>query len=374
MKKIIVLGAGMVGSVIAADLNLDFDVTLTDIDPERLDSVKTKYGIKTSQLDASDPVALKNIIAGFDLVVGALPGYMGYEALRNIITSGKDVVDISFFPENPFELNDLARDHNVTAIVDIGVAPGMMHLILGYHNKTMQIDDYICYVGGLPKERIYPYEYKAPFSPIDVIEEYTRPARILENGEIVEKPAMSEPEFIDFAGIGTLEAFNTDGLRTALKTMKIKNMKEKTCRYPGHIEKIKLLRDSGFFSDEEIEINGKQIRPIDITNKILFDKWKLKPEDEELTVIRIIIKGKSKGKNLEIEYNMIDHKDINTGFSSMARTTGFACTGAVRLLLDGKFKRKGVIPPEYIGEYQDCFDYMIKFMKTRNIDYVKSEK
>lgn len=363
----------MVGSVIAADLNLDFDVTVADISEDRLKSLEKDFGVKTSQFDANDSLALRSKISEYDLIVGALPGFMGYNALRHVISSGKNIVDISFFPENPFELDELAKENEVTAIVDFGVAPGMMHFILGYYNKTMQIDDFICYVGGLPVERTYPYEYKAPFSPIDVIEEYTRPARMIEDGKLVIKPAMSEAEYIEFPGIGTLEAFNTDGLRTLLKTMNIKNMKEKTCRYPGHIGKIKLLKESGFFSEETIEINGMEIRPIDITNKVLFDKWKLNPDEEEITVMKIIIRGKNKGEKVKIEYNMIDRKDKKTGFSSMARTTGFACTGAVRLFLDGKFDRKGIIPPEYIGEYQDCYHDIMEFMKSRNIIYQKTK-
>jgi lysine 6-dehydrogenase len=369
MKNVIVLGAGMVGSVMVADLNLDFNVTVADISQKNLDPLKGLHGITTLQLDVSNDAELQKAVEGFDLVVGAVPGFLGYETLKKVISLGKNVVDISFFPENSLDLHELALSKGVTAVVDFGVAPGMMHFILGYHNKTMQIDSFTCYVGGLPVERTYPYEYKAPFSPIDVIEEYTRPARLVENGKVIIKPALSEPELLYFKEIGTLEAFNTDGLRTLINTMNIKNMKEKTLRYPGHIEKIKLLKDSGFFSEKIIEINGQTIRPIDITNNVLFDKWKLNPEDDELTVMKIIIEGTSKGKKTVLEYDMFDRRDKITGFSSMARTTGLACTGAVRLVLDGKYDRKGISPPEYLGEHKDCYEYIMKFMKSRNINY-----
>jgi len=190
---------------------------------------------------------------------------------------------------------------------------------------------------------------------------------------VVIKPALSEPELLNFKEIGTLEAFNTDGLRTLINTMNIKNMKEKTLRYPGHIDKIRLLKDSGFFSEQSIEINGNNIRPIDITNNVLFDKWKLSPEDDELTVMKIIIEGTSKGMKTVLEYNMLDRRDKITGFSSMARTTGLACTGAVRLVVGGIYSRKGISPPEYLGEHQDCFEYIMKFMKSRNINYKFTE-
>jgi len=94
------------------------------------------------------------------------------------------------------------------------------------------------YVGGLPIVRQWPYEYKAVFSPLDVIEEYTRTARFVENGRVVTRPALTDLERVDFEGVGTLEAFNTDGLRTLIQTIPAPNMKEKTLRYPGTRNRI----------------------------------------------------------------------------------------------------------------------------------------
>ena len=152
----------------------------------------------------------------------------------------------------------------------------------------MQIDSYECYVGGLPVEREWPYEYKAVFSPIDVIEEYTRPARFVQNSKIITKEALSETELMNFKGVGTLESWNSDGLRTLIKTMAhVPNMIEKTLRYPGCVEYIKVLRETGFFSKEEIELNGVKIKPIDVTSKLLFPIWKMNEEDRDLSLIHI---------------------------------------------------------------------------------------
>src|SRR5690606_36768209 len=115
-----------------------------------------------------------------------------------------------------------------------------------------------------------PFEYKAPFSPVDVIEEYTRPARLMENGQVVTKPALTEIELMDFNGVGTLEAFNTDGLRSILHTMAhIPNMKEKTLRYPGHCELITALQRSGFFRRNNISCKGVDISPMEFTSAVL---------------------------------------------------------------------------------------------------------
>ncbi|HSD64223.1 MAG TPA: saccharopine dehydrogenase C-terminal domain-containing protein, partial [Ignavibacteriaceae bacterium] len=311
MNKITVLGAGMVGSAIAEDLSKKYEVTVCDINEERLKELKSLIPVKIKKADISDKDQLVNTIRDSDLVVGAVPGFMGFECLKAIIESGKNVVDISFFDEDPFELDRLALENNVTAIVDCGVAPGLSNIILGYHSERMKVNSFECYVGGLPFERKPPYEYKAPFSPIDVIEEYTRPARIMVNGKVVTKEALSEPELINTEA-GTLEAFNTDGLRSLLKTMKIPDMKEKTLRYPGHIQLMRALRATGFFDKEEIDIKGKTIRPVDLTSKLLFPLWKLERNEPEFTILKIRINGEGK----EIEYSLFDKYDEATKTSS----------------------------------------------------------
>ena len=368
--KIAILGAGMVGSAIAIDLSKKFDVTSFDINENNFVALQQYPSITCKKADLSLYSGYTGLLADFDLVVSAVPGFMGYKTLEAIIEAEKDVVDISFFPENALDLDEVARQKNVTAIVDCGVAPGMSNLILGYHNAQMQIDSFDCMVGGLPKKRVTPFEYKAPFSPIDVIEEYTRPARYVENGHIVTKPAMSDTELIDFENVGTLESFNTDGLRSILFTMShIPDMKEKTLRYPGHIDLMKALLKAGFFSQEEIIFKDKKIKPIDFTSALLFNKWKLLPEEEEFTLMKIIIKGKKDGKPLEVSYLLYDEYDAVTKTSSMSRTTGYTCTAAINLLANKLFTEKGVFPPEMVGKDKVCFDFIINYLAERNIFY-----
>ena len=254
MSNVIVLGAGMVGSAMAMDLAKNHTVTITDFDQKALDKAKKKcQSLQTLHLDVTDKNGLQKIVEPFDLVICAVPGFLGYKTIKTIIQAKKNVIDISFFPENALDLDQLAKDNDVTAIVDCGVAPGMDNLILGYYNEKLKLTDFECLVGGLPKVKKWPFNYKAPFSPIDVIEEYTRPARYIENGELVIREALTDCEYIEFENVGTLESFNSDGLRSIIHTMPhIKNMKEKTLRYPGHVEYIKVLQESGFFNINKI--------------------------------------------------------------------------------------------------------------------------
>ena len=376
MSNIIVLGAGMVGSTMAIDMAKNHSVTLTDLNKSALDKAVNKCEKLTPiVLDVTDKSALQKIINPFDLVICAVPGFLGFETLKSIIEAGKNVIDISFFPENSLDLFELAKQKKVTAIVDCGVAPGMGNIILGYYNEKLNITDFECLVGGLPKIKKWPFNYKAPFSPVDVIEEYTRPARYVENGNVVVKEALSDVEFVDFKGVGTLESFNSDGLRSIIYTMAhIPNMKEKTLRYPGHIEYINVLKKSGFFNEGHIVVNGISISPLEFSSKILFNEWKLGDTEEEITVMRITLKGTNKiGEHKTIVYNLHDEFCAKTNTSSMARTTGYTATAAANLFLNGLFTEKGVFPPELVGKHEKCFNYFLNYLKDRNVIYTKVE-
>lgn len=369
--QIAILGAGMVGRAMAIDLASQYTVTSFDVSSISLEILSQKNkSVKTVQTDLSDYENYKLLLTDFDFVISAVPGFMGYKTLEAIINAQKNVADISFFPEDALQLDALAKQNNVTAIVDCGVAPGMSNLILGYHNERMKITSFECLVGGLPKKRTKPFEYKAPFSPIDVLEEYTRPARYIENGCLVTKPALSDAELIDFENVGTLESFNTDGLRSILFTMKhIKNMKEKTLRYPGHIDLMKGLIKAGFLNSTKINFKGQQLSPLEFTSALLFDQWKLGPTEAEFTLMTIKITSAQK----TVYYELYDEYDAVSQTSSMSRTTGYTCTAALNLLIKNLFTAKGVFPPELVGKDETCFNFILNYLKERNVIYTKKE-
>lgn len=372
-KKITILGAGMVGKAIIHDLAPNYNITAVDIDERALEYCRDNYNIITIQQDLSNQSSVSKIIEDSEIIVSAVPGFLGYKIMETVIKQGKPIVDISFMPEDFMQLDSLAKKHKVTAIADCGVAPGMPNIILGHESQKIKVNKFEYMVGGLPRERKFPFEYKAPFSPVDVLEEYTRPARLKENGEIMSKPPMSEPELVFFEGLGHLEAFNTDGLRSLLTTMKnIPHMKEKTLRYPGHIRLIQALKEAGFFSNHKLEIENTKISPAAVTNRILINNWKLEENEEEFTIMKIEIEGTKGQEKVEITYNLFDQFDQKTKLSSMARTTGFTATAAVELIAKGVFTKTGVFPPEWIGQEENCFKKIISYLKDRGIYYRKT--
>ena len=374
-KKIAILGAGMVGKAIAIDLSKKHEVTSADLDKKSLDYLSGNYKIKTENFDVTDTEKLSAFIKDADLVVSAVPGFIGLQTMIHVISDKKNLIDISFLPEDVLHLDSLAKENRVKGIMDCGVAPGMPNIIAGYHNEMMEISSFEYMVGGLPKTRTFPFEYKAPFSPCDVIEEYTRPARYVENGKIITKPAMSDIELIDFDGVGTLEAFNSDGLRSLMYTLNnIPDMKEKTLRYPGHIRMIQALKAGGFFDKEQVTLNGVSASPYDMTMNVLFKAWRLEPCEPEFTIMRVIIRGIEKGVNKEIIYDLYDEYDTVEKISSMARTTGYTAAAAAEMLLNGVFTQYGMFPPEFVGRQPECFDFIMNYLRERKIIYRKTSK
>ncbi len=368
MKKILVAGAGLVGKAIAVDLAKKYNVTAIDKNADSLGKLP-KSVATTEVADFEYRADFEKLLSGFDLIVGALPGNLGFEFIKTCIAKKKNAVSISFCKEDVLELNGLAAENNVRVAFDCGVAPGISNMILGHYDSLMRVNSYKCYVGGLPVKREPPFEYKAPFSPADVIQEYLRPARSIENGKPVVKPALSEPELISFDSIGELEAFNTDGLRSLLKTVKVPNLSEKTLRYPGHRDTIQLLKDAGFFDENAYVFAGYKIRPLDITLKLLADKWKLENGEEEFTVMKILIDGTTKdGSSTRVEHVLYDRYDARTRTTSMARTTGYMCAAVVNLIADEMIEQKGVIAPEYIGADKKHYEFVLRYLKERGIN------
>ena len=372
----VVLGAGMVGSVVAEDLSSSgFSVTIADINGGALARVseRSNQTISIAEIDCSDQEAIAALAADADIVFGALPSWLGFAALETVIKSGKPYCDISFMEEDPRTLHELAKKHGVTCVVDFGVAPGMSHLLCSVANETLDVCKRLdIVVGGLPLERTWPWEYKASFSPRDVVEEYIRPARLVEHGEMVTREALSECVLLDLPGVGTLEAFNSDGLRTLCDTLDVPFMKERTLRYPGHAKQMKMLRDGGFFKTEEIEVAGQKVKPIDMTAKILIDGWKYEEGEADLIVMRVEGEGTLGDTEMLIRWDLLDYYDNEKGQSSMARTTGFPAASIGRMIVDGTINMPGVLPPETFGENEVVVRRLLLELEDRGVRYIRT--
>jgi saccharopine dehydrogenase-like NADP-dependent oxidoreductase len=372
MAHVLVLGAGMVGTIIAADLARDHTVTLADKRPEALERAAARIGpaLRTVVADLSDPAEIERLAGEVDAVAGALASHLGLAALRAVIRAGKPYCDISFMPEDAWTVSAEAAAAGVTAVVDCGVAPGMSNLLSGWgvarldHTERLTIR-----VGGLPVERRMPFQYKAGFAPADVIEEYTRPARLVEGGQIVIKPALTELEAIELPHVGTVEAFNTDGLRSLAYTLQVPWMREQTLRWPGHVALMAAFREAGLFSKEPITVDGGTVRPLDVTSAVLFPKWTYEDGEADLTVMRVEVEGTLGGQPTRLWWDLFDVYDPVTRARSMSRTTAFPCAIVLRMLLDGTIRQPGVWVPEQLGAMLGVPEAILAGLEARGVRY-----
>lgn len=364
----------MVGSAIAMDLRAggELEVTVADRSAEALARAAARCGVATVQADLGDPEVLRRLAGQHDLVIGALPSSMGLMSMRAVIEAGRPCCDITFLEEDPAEiLGPLAEERGVCVVYDCGVGPGMSNMLVGWAAAQLDACERVdVYVGGLPAVRRWPFEYKAPFSPMDVIEEYTRPARLVEHGRVVVREALSEPELVHLSEVGTLEAFNTDGLRSLIRTIKAPFMKEKTMRWPGHIALMRVLRESGFFSSEPIQVSGQEVRPRDVAAALLFPKWSYDEGEADLTVMRVAVEGTRGGEPARFSWDLLDRYDPATDTRSMSRTTGFTASAMARRMLAGQFQRPGVHPPEVPALTPGILDDMLRELGERGVRYM----
>jgi lysine 6-dehydrogenase len=357
----------MIGSAVAMDLaRHDWEVTIADCDETRLSRAAQKYGVRTVTADLSDTGSIATLAKTSGIVIGALPSAIGFRTLEAVVESGSHAVCISFMPEDARTLHDLASRRGVTAIVDCGVAPGLSNMMVGHAAARLSPCERVdVYVGGLPLNPKAPFEYKAGFSPHDVIDEYVDPAKVVEHGRVVVKPALSEVEILTIPGVGEVEAFLTDGLRTLVESVDAPFMQEKTLRYPGHARTMEVLREAGFFSKEPIPVGDRMIRPFDMTAALLFPQWTYQDAEPDITILRVAVAGRTDAGRTLFTWDMIDRYDPVTGLRSMSRTTAFPATIAAQLIADGDLPA-GVHPPEVIGRL-GLLDYVLTELEARGV-------
>lgn len=369
-KNVFVLGAGMIGTAIAQDLAAQdaLQVHVADSRQENLDRVNGRAPVRTHHVNLGDPAVLRELLKDSDLAIGALPSVIGLQTVKACLEADCNIVDISFMPEDARVLDAVAKKHRAVAVTDCGVAPGLTNMVAAHAVSRFDSCEGIeMSVGGLPAVRRWPFNYKAGFAPWDVLEIYTRPAVVVENGKTVIREAMSGLELIDVPGVGTLESFISDGLRSLADTLKVPNMVERTLRWPGHVELMRVFRETGFFSLDPIQVSGHSLRPRDVTAALLFPKWTFEEGEADLTVMQLRAWGVKQGERRTYTLDFLDRYDPATGLRSMSRSTGFTATAVANLILDGTLKEPGVFAPETLGAQPGLLDRVLEYLRERGI-------
>jgi lysine 6-dehydrogenase len=357
--KIAVFGSGLMGSAIARDLvgSKDVDeVLVCDINRRNLDSLartESSEKLRVKRHNATRRLETARLLRRFDVGVGALPHGLSEYPIQSSLHAGVSFVDLIFGWRFKRSKTDLAaKKKNMTIIPACGLAPGLTNILAMDGGDAMErVDEVHIKVGGIPELPKPPLNYRIVFSFDAVLEEYVRRAKIVRNGRLIEVEALSGLETITFPRpIGKCECFYTDGLSTLTETMKgVKEMDEKTIRWPGHAAQIRTLIECGLLETQPISVHGQRVVPREFTSKILSERIKLGKE-KDLTLLRVDVSGKADGKQLHRRYQMVDRYDSRRKMTSMARTTAFPCSVAAQMLGLGLIQKKGLVPPELAFE------------------------
>ena len=373
--KVIVLGSGKIGSVIARDFSkTGAKITLGDADINRARQAADRINADSILFDTTDYGQMVETISEYDLVLGALPGDYGYRALQASVEARKSIVDVSFTPEDSYTLDEDARSAGVTIVPDCGVAPGLSNLIVGYAaSKLDRVEEAKIMVGGIPETPVPPLGYTVTWSADGLIDEYTRDVSIVKDGTLIQVPALSGLENIEFPGVGTLEAFYTDGLRSLVKSLPgVENLSEKTLRYPGHVEKVKLLRELGLFSEEPVRVQGMMVNPKLVTARV-FERSLVKPEVGDLLAMMIEVSGEKEGERKGYRYHVLEYYDHETRVSAMARTTAYTTSIIAGILVEDGISEKGVASMEKLGSDHELVGKVFKELEKRDVEIKQTE-
>jgi len=344
--KILVLGGGAQGRVIARDLARslrDAQVTVADLTQATLPALDNLAWVEA---DLSDPATIARLLHDYDLGVGALPSRLGHGAMKAAIEAKRNLVDVSFAAEDALTLDGPARAAGITIAPDCGLAPGLSHLLVGHLvARGGTPDEVMIMVGGVAEDPTRPYGYVVSWSLDDLLEEYTRPARIIRGGERAEVPAFSALERVRIDGVGEMEAFYSDGLRTLLDTVPhVRDMGEKTLRWPGHVEAVKPLVAEGRLIEE-------------------FRRRCVAKPPRDLVALSVRVRWKDERR----EALLVDHYDPETGMTAMSRTTALTTSVVAQLAARGGLAEKGVQPLERVARDAKAYRFVIEAMGRRGI-------
>jgi saccharopine dehydrogenase-like NADP-dependent oxidoreductase len=371
--RILVVGCGKVGSEIARDLAASDEVdSVVAMDASSLNLKllrrRVPRKIQTVRLSISQKKRLHELLRKVDLVCGALPGRLGFDLMSETVKGGRDTVDISYTPRDAFLLQRRAKEVGCRVVPQCGVAPGFTNMCVGDASRRLdQMKSVEIFVGGLPEKPEPPLNYRIVFSLEDVVNEYSRPVQIIEEGKRKKVDALSGRGQINFPGVGQLEYFLTDGLGSLPRSFpRTREMHEFTLRYPGHADMMSTLRVLGFFERNPVKIGGVNVDPRLLTIELLRGAMS-RGSPEDFLALRVDAKGLSRGKKIILRYQLLDHYNRRAGVSAMARTTAYPCTSVALLMGRGEIRETGIVTPERIAQDERLFRFVLSRLADHGV-------
>ena len=388
--KLLVIGAGMMGSAAAYDMarqDAVSAVTLADNNLKLAKEVAARVNRLTGEkkmravfVDASKEKDAARLMKGHDGVLSAVPYFLNLGLAKAAIEAQCHFADLggnNTVVRQELALANQAEKKGVGLAPDCGLSPGMASILAGELVRRLggHADALRLYVGGLPEKPTPPFHYQLVFSVEGLINEFVEPARTLRKGKLAIIEPLTEPEEFHMHGFPPLVAFHTSGGTSTLPETfegKVGECFEKTLRYPGHYDLLCELKELGLFSSEKMQIGNAEVSPRSLMSKILERKFAGKGPD--VTIMRIeahesvkapgmrgLLGGKLEGR--VATFSLVDYYDPKTDMSSMMRTTAYPASVVLQMMCSGAVGKRGAV----LQERDVPAELFLEEMDRRNI-------
>ena len=359
-----VLGAGRQGTAAAYDLAVRGEaasIDLADVDGARAEAAAARVNqlagrdVATgTRLDATDASALLAFLRPLDAAIGAISYKLNLgltEAAIEAKTNWCDLGGNTSIVLGQLALDARAKKAGVRIVPDCGEAPGLASNLMAYAMSLLdEPEDLVLLDGGLPLNPTPPWNYRLTFSMDGLTNEYAGGSVYIRDGQPVEVASFdpAEYELVDLGEpVGTLEAFSTGGASTTPWTLgkRLRSMRNKVVRYPGHVVVWKGFMDAGLFSEEPIRIGDQEVVPRQLFHALIEPQIRADETVDDIVIAHVIVTGRKAGQPTRAVVDMRVVRDRTLGFSAMEETTGWHAAIVAHLMARGRIAA-GAAPVE----------------------------
>ncbi len=362
--RVLVLGAsGLQGRAAVMDLLRSSDVTevvCADLDLAGVQSLAGVADLSRAalrRLDARQSGALRDLLAeGFDVAVDLLPSSYLDAVAQAAITSRCHLVNTMYGHQMPPDTDLRAAEAGVTVMPESGLDPGIDLVLCAYGvGRLDSVDELHSCCGGIPERSVAaqnPLHYKISWSWEGVLKSYARPAVFVRDGEVIRVPAddQHDPRWVthvDFPGVGNLEVIpNGDAVVFAdLLGIggSVRNTTRCTYRWPGHSALWHTFARLGLLSEEPVAGLPEEVTPREFMLRHFAPRLAYTEGERDLVVMRVVAGGVKAGRRIRLTFDLLDRRDLATGFLAMTRTVGFSASIVAQMVGRGEIRRRGLL-------------------------------
>jgi saccharopine dehydrogenase-like NADP-dependent oxidoreductase len=364
--KVLLLGVGLQGKAALHDLvqsQVVTEVIAADRDVETLKAylVERRYGDKVQCvfINAEDPDSIAHWMkSGVDVAIDLLPAHVCGRVAAAAVQHRVHLVNSFYTVPELKALAAQAESRNVTILPEFGLDPGIDLVMLGEAVRSLdEVEEIWSYGGGIPEPEAAtnPLKYKVTWTFEGVLNSYRRAGRVIQGGTIVEirDTEMFHPDKIhqiEIEGIGRLEAFpNGDAVKYAdllgIDRSKLKALGRYSLRWPGHCAFWRTMVDLHLLDSEPVMIDGVAVDRKRFLTLALEPHLQYCADERDMVILRADVKGKKGGHAKRVVFQLIDRRDLQTGFTAMSRTVGFTASIGAQMIASGKISKRGVLTP-----------------------------